>query len=338
MVNILCREMKERNMRAVVITRPGGPEVLEIQDVEITEPVADQVRVRVRAAGLNRADLAQRAGNYPAPPGVPSNIPGLEFAGIVDAIGPQVRAWKPGQRVMGITGGGGQAEYVVQQEVLLVEIPESLDFVQAAAIPEVFMTAHDALFTQARLQLGERILIHAAGSGVGTAAIQLACAVGATVYGTSRTPDKLERAKTLGLDVGLSAQNFAAEIKELTNGAGVHVVLDFIGAPYMEQNLQSLGAWGRLVSLAMLGGVQANVNLGLVMAKRIQIRGCTLRTRTLEEKLAVTRRFATQVLPLLARGQIRPVVEQVYPLHEIAEAHKVMAENKNFGKLILTID
>jgi len=325
-------------MRAVVITHAGGPEVLEIQSVEMPEPVGDQVRVRVRAAGLNRADIAQRMGAYPAPPGVPSDIPGMEFAGVVDAVGPLARSWKPGQRVMGIIGGGGQAEYVVQQEGMLIEIPENLDFVQAAAIPEVFITAHDALFTQAGLQMGERVLIHAAGSGVGTAAIQLARSVGATVYGTARTADKLERAKTLGLDVGLSPQNFAAEIKELTNKAGVHVVLDFIGAPYLEQNLQSLASWGRLVYLATLGGAQTNINLGLVMAKRIQIRGCTLRTRTLEEKLAATRCFATQALPLLARGQIRPIVEQVYPLAEIAAAHRAMEENSNFGKLILSID
>jgi NADPH:quinone reductase len=325
-------------MRAVVITHAGGPEVLEIQSVEMPEPVGDQVRVRVRAAGLNRADIAQRMGAYPAPPGVPSDIPGMEFAGVVDAVGPLARSWKPGQRVMGIIGGGGQAEYLVQQEGMLIEIPENLDFVQAAAIPEVFITAHDALFTQAGLQMGERVLIHAAGSGVGTAAIQLARSVGATVYGTARTADKLERAKALGLDVGLSPQNFAAEIKELTNKAGVHVVIDFIGASYLEQNLQSLASWGRLVYLATLGGAQANINLGLVMAKRIQIRGCTLRTRTLEEKLAATRRFATQALPLLARGQIRPIVEQVYPLAEIATAHRAMEENSNFGKLILSID
>jgi NADPH:quinone reductase len=325
-------------MRAVVITHAGGPEVLEIQSVAMPEPVGDQVRVRVRAAGLNRADIAQRMGAYPAPPGVPSDIPGMEFAGVVDAVGPLARSWKPGQRVMGIIGGGGQAEYLVQQEGMLIEIPENLDFVQAAAIPEVFITAHDALFTQAGLQMGERVLIHAAGSGVGTAAIQLARSVGTTVYGTARTADKLERAKTLGLDVGLSPQNFAAEIKELTNKAGVHVVLDFIGAPYLEQNLQSLASWGRLVYLATLGGAQANINLGLVMAKRIQIRGCTLRTRTLEEKLAATRRFATQALPLLARGQIRPIVEQVYPLAEIAAAHRAMEENSNFGKLILSIN
>src|SRR6266480_3435253 len=199
-------------MQAVIITRPGGPEVLEIQDVETPEPVGEQVRVRVHASGINRADLLQRAGGYPAPPGSPSNIPGLEFAGEVDAIGPLVRMWKPGQRVMGLAGGGAQAEYILSHEGLLVEIPQNLDFVQAAGIPEVFMTAHDALFTQASLQMGERLLVHAVGSGVGTAAIQLAHAAGVTTFGTSRAPSKLEKAKELGLDVGLADKNFAAEV------------------------------------------------------------------------------------------------------------------------------
>src|SRR5712691_5142254 len=227
-------------MRAVVITKPGGPEVLEVQDVETPEPVGDQVRVRVHASGVNRADLLQRAGGYAAPPGSPEHIPGLEFAGEVDAVGPLVRAWKPGQRVMGLAGGGAQAEYILAHEGLLVEIPDNLNFVQAAGVPEVFITAHDALFTQAGLQMGERVLIHAAGSGVGTAAIQLAHAAGASVFGTSRTPAKLERAKALGLDVGLSDKRFADEVKQITCGEGVHVVIDFIGAPYLEQNLQAL--------------------------------------------------------------------------------------------------
>src|SRR5881227_1224117 len=208
-------------MRAAIITRPGGPEVLEIQIVETPEPQGDYVRVRVRASGINRADLLQRAGAYPAPPGSPTQIPGMEFAGEVDAIGPLVQMWKPGQRVMGLVGGGAQAEYILSHEGLLVEIPQNLDFVQAAGIPEVFMTAHDALFTQAGLEMGERVLIHAVGSGVGTAAIQLAHAAGATTFGTSRTPDKLEKAKPLGLDVGLSDKNFAAEVQRLTSGKGV---------------------------------------------------------------------------------------------------------------------
>lgn len=325
-------------MKAVVITRAGGPEVLEVREVETPKPTGDQVRVHVRAAGLNRADLLQRAGGYAAPPGSPADIPGLEFAGEVDAVGPLATSWKPGQRVMGIAGGGGQAEYILAQEGTLVEIPENLSFVEAAGIPEVFMTAHDALFTQAGLQMGERVLIHAAGSGVGTAAIQLAHAVGATVFGTSRTPSKLERAKPLGLDVALSDQNFVEEIKRLTNGAGIHVVLDFMGASYMAQNLEALGAWGRMIFLATLGGAQANANLGLIMAKRILIRGTTMRTRTLEEKLAVTRRFATQVLPLLANGKVRPIIEQTFPMSEIAEAHRVMGENKNFGKLVVVME
>src|SRR5215467_10829495 len=222
-------------MRAAIITRPGGPEVLEIHDVEMPEPAGEQVRIRVRASGINRADLLQRAGGYQAPPGSPAHIPGLEFAGEVDAVGPLVRMWKPGQRVMGLVGGGAQAEYIVAHEGLLVEIPQNLDFVQAAGVPEVFMTAHDALFTQASLQMGERVLIHAVGSGVGTAAIQLAKAAGATTFGTSRTPAKLQHAKELGLNFGLSDQNFAQEVTSLTDDEGVHVVIDFIGAPYLEQ-------------------------------------------------------------------------------------------------------
>jgi putative PIG3 family NAD(P)H quinone oxidoreductase len=325
-------------MKAIVITKPGGPEVLAIQDVATPEPVGDQVRVRVHAAGLNRADLSQRMGNYPAPPGSPADIPGLEFAGEIDAVGPLVRSYKQGQRVMGIAGGGSQAQYILMHEGLLVPIPDNLDFVQAAAVPEVFMTAHDALFTQADLQLGERVLVHAAGSGVGTAAIQLAHAAGATTFGTSRTPDKLERAKPLGLDYGLSDKNFSDEVKRITRDAGVHIIIDFTGASYIAQNLDVLATWGRMVFLATLGGAQANVNIALLMSKRLQLRGCTLRSRTLEEKLSVTRLFTMQALPLLARGIVKPIVEHVYPMREIAEAHKAMSQNTNFGKLVITIE
>lgn len=325
-------------MKAAMITRAGGPEVLEIREVETPEPVGEQVRVRVRAAGLNRADLLQRAGHYPAPAGVHPDIPGLEFAGEVDALGSLARAWRPGQRVMGLVGGGAQAEYILVHEGLLVEIPERLDFVQAAGVPEVFMTAHDALFTQAGLRMGERLLVHAAGSGVGTAALQLAKAAGATVFGTSRTPAKLERARALGLDAGLSAQHFATEVQSLTGGQGVHVVLDFVGAPYLEQNLQALGSWGRMVILATLGGTSGTLPLGLLMGKRITLKGVTLRSRTLEEKLAVTRAFTTHVLPLLADGRVRPIIEHAYSLAELGAAHVAMSQNQNFGKLVVIID
>jgi NADPH2:quinone reductase len=325
-------------MKAAIITRPGGPEVLEIQEVATPEPVGEQVRVRVRASGVNRADLLQRAGGYPAPAGSPANIPGLEFAGEVDAVGSLVRAWRPGQRVMGLAGGGAQAEYILAHEGMLVEIPANLDFVQAAAIPEVFMTAHDALFTQAGLRMGERVLIHAVGSGVGTAALQLAKAAGATTFGTSRTPAKLERARDLGLDFPLPAHNFAAEVQRLTNEQGVQVVLDFIGAAYLEQNMQALGTWGRMVILATMGGAQGTLPIGLLMGKRISLKGVTLRTRTLEEKLAVTRAFAAGVLPLLASGKVRPIIERTYPLAEIGAAHTVMGANENFGKLVIVLD
>jgi putative PIG3 family NAD(P)H quinone oxidoreductase len=325
-------------MKAAIITQPGGPEVLKIQDVETPEPVGEQVRVRVRASGMNRADLLQRVGIYGAPAGSPSDIPGLEFAGEVDAVGSLVRTWKPGQRVMGLAGGGAQAEYILAHEGLLVEIPENLDFVQAAGVPEVFMTAHDALFTQAGLGMGERVLIHAAGSGVGTAAIQLVKAAGATAFGTARTPAKLERVRELGLDAGFSPQNFAAEIQALTGGQGVQVVLDGVGAAYLEQNLQAMGLWGRMVILGEMGGTLGNLNISLLLVKRISIKGVILRSRTLEEKLAVTRAFAASVLPLLASGRVRPIIERTYPLAEISAAHTAMGNNQNFGKIILTID
>jgi NADPH2:quinone reductase len=238
---------------------------------------------------------------------------------------------------MGLAGGGAQAEYILAHEGMLVEIPANLDFVQAAAIPEVFMTAHDGLFTQGGLQMGERVLIHAAGSGVGTAAVQLAHAAGATTFGTSRTPGKLERAKPLGLDYGLPAQHFAADVMRLTNGEGVHLVLDFIGAAYLEQNLDALATWGRLVFLSTMGGVHGTLDLRLIMGKRLTIRGCTLRSRTLEEKMAVTRRFAASVLPLLASGKVKPIIEEAYPMTEIGKAHIAMGENKNFGKYIVRI-
>ncbi len=325
-------------MRAVVITRPGGVEVLEVREVETPEPVGDQVRVRVHAAGLNRADLAQRRGFYPAPPGSPSDIPGMEFAGTVDKLGPLATQARVGQRVMGLAGGGAQAEYILVHDGLLVEIPERLDFVQAAGVPEVFITAHDALFTQARLSMGERVLIHAAGSGVGTAAVQLAHATGAVTYGTSRTPEKLERAKTLGLAFALPAGDFAAEVRRLTEGAGVHVVLDTIGAAYLAQNIDALGPWGRMVCLATMGGSEGTISLGLLMGKRLTVRGSTMRSRTLEEKLTATRLFATHVLPLLADGTVRPIIERAYPLDEIRAAHEALERNTAFGKIVVTLD
>src|SRR5882762_7672267 len=237
-------------MKAVVITKPGGTEVLEIREVESPpSPTADRVRVRVRATALNRADILQRKGHYPPPPGAPRDIPGMEFAGEVDQVGPEVRSWEPGQRVFGICGGGAQADYLIVPANHLAPIPTNLGWAEAAAVPEVFITAHDALFTRARLQPGETVLVHAAGSGVGTAAIQLASAAGARAYGTSRTAEKLERAKAFGLEdsiaVGSDPNLFAEAVHKWTGGKGVDVVLDLVGGVYLEGNLNSLAVKGR---------------------------------------------------------------------------------------------
>jgi NADPH2:quinone reductase len=268
------------NMRAVRIVSFGGVEGLEVGHVaDAPRATADRVRVRVRAAGLNRADILQRLGRYryPAPPGYPQEIPGLEFAGEVVELGEDARRWKVGDRVFGIIGGGGQAEYVTVPESTLAEVPANLDWAEAAAVPEVFMTAHDALFSQCRVQMGEWVLIHAAGSGVGTAAIQLVRAAGATAYGTSRTAEKLEKAKEFGLTESFVASGdpmkFATAVKDWTKGLGVNVVLDLVGAAYLKANLESLASKGRLIFVGTTSGSKAEIDYAVVMGKRLRIEG-----------------------------------------------------------------
>jgi putative PIG3 family NAD(P)H quinone oxidoreductase len=322
-------------MRAVVITQYGGPEVLEIIERPVPEPGIGQVRVRVLVAGLNRGDILQRQGRYAAPPGAPSDVPGLEIMGLVDAIGPEVVMWQPGQRVYGLVGGGGHAEYALTHERLLASVPDNLTDEEAGAVPEAFMTAHDALFIQAGLRMGERVLIHAVGSGVATAAIQLAKAIGCTTYGTARSDEKIKRAQELGLDIALPLPDFASSIEESTNGLGVNVVVDFVGKPYLEQNLKALAKQGRLVQVGTMGGATAEINLGILMGKRLQITGTVLRSRPLEEKAMVTRRFADEVCPLLAKGTVWPVIDKVFPLDQVRDAQSYMESNSNFGKILL---
>jgi NADPH2:quinone reductase len=330
-------------MRAVVITSFGGVEGIGVREVDTPPaPTADRVRVRVHAAGLNRADILQRRGHYPPPPGYPPNIPGMEFAGEVESIGDAVRTWKVGDRVFGITGGGAQAEFVVVPESNLARIPAELDWVQAGAMPEVFITAHDALFTRAGLRLGESVLVHAAASGVGTAAIQVAHAAGATVYGTSRTADKLERIHelNLGLDQSVAAggqpANFVEAVQKWTNGAGVDVILDLVGGNYFAANLEALALRGRLICVGTTAGTKSEIDLGLLLRKRVSIIGTTLRGRSIEEKAEATRLFACSVLPLVSRGAIRPVIDHVYPADEIRAAHERMESNASVGKIVLT--
>jgi len=330
-------------MKAVTIVSFGGVEGLEIRDVpDAPSANVDRVRVRVHAAGLNRADILQRMGRYPAPKGYPQDIPGLEFAGEVAEVGEDDRAWKVGDRVFGIIGGGAQAEFVTVPESTVAEIPPNLDWAEADSIPEVFMTAHDALFTQCRLQMGERVLIHAAGSGVGTAASQLVSAAGAIAYGTSRTAEKLERAKEFGLADSVVVANdgseFAEAVRRWTNNAGVDVILDLVGAAYLKGNLESLALKGRLIFIGTTSGAKAEIDYSVVMRKRLRIMGTSLRTRSIEEKATATRLFAQHVVPLLATGAVRPVIDSVFPMEQVRAAHQRIESNESFGKVVLMID
>ncbi|HYN84872.1 MAG TPA: NAD(P)H-quinone oxidoreductase [Pyrinomonadaceae bacterium] len=334
--------MSDEKMRAVVIASHGGVESLEVREVARPEATADRVRVRVRAAALNRADLLQRRGRYPAPPGSPQDIPGLEFAGEVESRGPEARAFSLGARVFGITGGGAQGEYVVVPETAVAEIPPNLSYEEAAAVPEVFITAHDALFTQAGLAAGESVLIHAVGSGVGTAAAQLARASGAAgVYGTARTADKIERAREYGLDdgfvVGRDPSEFAAWARERTGGRGVNVVLDLVGASYLAANLEALAARGRLMLVGTMAGASAPLDFGAVMRKRLRLTGTVLRARSTEEKARAVRLFAAHVVPLLARGRLRPVIDSTFDLDAVRAAHERLESNATFGKVVLRV-
>jgi NADPH2:quinone reductase len=326
-------------VKALRITRPGGPEVLEIADVPAPEPKADELLVRVRAAGVNRADLLQRRGHYPPPPGYPEDIPGLEYAGDVTGLGSDVRHFRVGQRVFGLTGGGAQAEFVAIPEVLVLSTPESLTDIEAGAIPEAYVTADDALFANGSLAPGDTVLVHAVGSGVGIAATQIAKSIGCRVFGSSRHKEKLDRAVELGLDIPIdvSSQLFDDVVMRATHGRGVDVIIDFVGADYFERNLNALAEKGRVVFVSTLSGAKVQLPIDVVMGKRIRMAGTMLRRRSVQEKTAATRAFADRVLPLLANRAITVPIDRVFPLSEAAEAHRYMEENKNFGKIALAV-
>jgi NADPH2:quinone reductase len=329
-------------MQAVWIPRFGGPEVLEIRQVGKPLITPDQVLVRVRASALNRADLLQRQGKYPPPPGFPAEIPGIEFAGEVAEVGASVRLWKPGQRVFGLLGGGAHAGYVVTYERLLAEVPANLDWAHAASVPEVFITAHDALWTQAGLRPGETALINAVGSGVGLAAVQLVRAVHAVPFGTSRTSDKIEQAKTYGLEDGLTVRdNFdelIAAAEKWTDGKGINVVLDLAGGPYVKafQRLAALKA--RIMLVGSVAGGNYELESRYMMGKRLNVRGTALRARSLEEKILATQSFAGEVVPLLAGGVLRTTIDSVFPLTDIAKAHARLESNETFGKVVVLME
>jgi len=325
-------------MRAVVIREPGGPEVLEVR--EVLDPVVPfgHIRVAVRAAGINRADLIQRMGHYPAPPGVPKDIPGLEYAGVVEALGEGTSRFQLGDRVFGLVAGGAYAEKIVVHEREAVPIPAFLDDADAAAIPEAFITAYDALMVRGRLRPGERVLVHAIGSGVGLAGAQIASALGCTVIGTSRTQDKLERARACGMSAGILAStpaDFAAEVTKLVGGADV--ILELVGGAYVAGDIRAAAPRGRIVVVGLTAGAAAEINLGALLAKRLEMVGTVLRARPLEEKIEASQMLEKNICPLFAAGRLRPVVDRAFSLAEASAAHAYVASNANFGKVLLRV-
>jgi len=327
-------------MKAVIITRPGGSEVLEIQDRPMPEPGVGQIRVRVHASALNRADVLQRQGNYPVPPGYSAEIAGMEYAGEVDALGAGASLWKRGDRVMGIIGGAGHAEFLCVHEREAMPVPAGMSWENAAAIPEAFLTAYDALFNRLALKIGETLLIHAVASGVGTAGAQIARTVGAKVVGTSRSAEKLERAKSVGLDIGIDSSHgeWTSAVEAALGGQRVNAVMDLVGGNYLEGNLRVIALRGRIVVVGLTAGVIAPLNMGVLLRKRATLIGTTLRARPLEEKIALAREVSNRIVPLFEAGQLQPVIDRVFSFAEIRAAHNLMESNRTFGKIVLRWD
>jgi putative PIG3 family NAD(P)H quinone oxidoreductase len=328
-------------MKAIRIIRPGEPEVLELAELADPVPGPGQIRVEVHGTALNRADLLQRRGAYPAPPGAPSDIPGLEFSGVVEAVGPGGDESAVGSWVMGLVGGGGYAELLVTEASHVVPMPLGLQFVECAAVPEAFCTAYDALVLQGGLRSGQTVLIHAAGSGVGTAAIQIARAFGAAkIFGTASAA-KLEALEERGLLLDVSVdyrkKSFRDVIRRETEGKGVDLILDLVGATYWTDNIASLCTGGRVVLVGLVGGTMAQLNLGVLLRRRLHVIGTVMRSRTAEEKNELAASTREHLLPRFESGELFPVVDRVYDLHEAAAAHTYMEENRNAGKVVLRV-
>ncbi len=326
-------------MKAILISKPGPAEVLQIADVERPKPQAQQILIRVHAAAINRADILQRRGKYPPPAG-DSPILGLECAGEVVEIGAGVTDIDIGDRIFALVGGGAYAEYCLVDAAMAIPMCVHWSYDFAASIPEVFFTANETIFELGQLQTGESILIHAGGSGVGTAAIQMAKHVGAIVYITAGTTEKIDKCLQLGAQAGInhSIDDFEKIILELTASQGVDVIEDFIGGDYFAKNCRILKTGGRLIQVATMSGQKAEIDLRLLMMKRLQIKGSIMRSRSLEEKRAITARFKQRWLPLLQSGNIKPIIDAVFPFDMVQDAHRYMEANKNFGKIVLQMD
>jgi tumor protein p53-inducible protein 3 len=332
-------DSQSKYMKAVLVKHPGGPEQLIIEEVPQPVTGAEELLVKVKATALNRADLLQRQGRYPPPPGS-SDILGLEMSGVVEEVGKDCTGWKTGDEVFGLLPGGGYADYTVIHHRMAMRKPENLSFEDTAAIPEVFLTAFQALVWLGNLQKGESILIHAGASGVGTAAIQLAKHIGAKIIITAGSQEKIDACISLGADEGINykKQNFQKPILQLTDQKGVNLILDFVGEPYWKLNLEVLATDGRLVILSTMGGAEISFfSLRQIMQKRATIMGSTLRNRPLSYKIKLTESFSSYALPLFKKRMIRPVIDTVFPWEKVQEAHRYMEENRNTGKIVLRV-
>jgi putative PIG3 family NAD(P)H quinone oxidoreductase len=325
-------------MRAVVLTQFGGPEVLQIVDIPAPKPGPEEVLVQVRATALNRADLLQRRGLYPNPFPDAHDVPGMEFSGTVASVGERVRAWHVGDAVMGIVSGGAYGEQLVVHERQAMRIPAGVSLADAAAIPEVFITAWDAIVVQGGLTSGRWVLVHAAASGVGTAAVQIAKAIGARVLATC-SAGKVAAVRALGAEVVVdyAAADFVQAVRDATGGRGVDVICDVVGGDYLDRNVAAIAVKGRIVQVGVMAGGAVTFNVGALLPKRASIAGTVLRARPLEEKIAISQRFATEVLPLFESGALRVVIDSRYRLDDIAAAHAYMETNANVGKILIDV-
>jgi NADPH:quinone reductase len=325
-------------MTAVEIAAPGGPEQLKLTVRPVPKPGSEEVLVRVAAAGVNRPDVMQRQGRYPPPPGA-SDLPGMEIAGEVVALGSDVTALKLGDQITALLPGGGYAQYAVAAAALCLPVPQGLSMTEAAAIPETFLTVWTNVFERGGCKAGDTVLIHGGTSGIGTTAIQLAKAFGARVFATAGTADKARACERLGAERGIDyrTEDFVDVIRQATAGYGVDVILDMVGGSYLARNLEVAAVEGRLVIISMLGGAKAEINLAVVVTKRLTVTGSTLRARTVAQKASVAAAVQRHVWPLLSEGRVRPVIYATFPLAQASEAHRLMETSNHIGKIVLTL-
>lgn len=325
-------------MTVVAISKPGGPEVLVPEQRPVPVPGPHELLVKVAAAGVNRPDVAQRSGSYPPPPGA-SDLPGLEIAGEVVAIGDGVSRFKIGDKVMSLVAGGGYAQYCIAPESHAMAVPASLSMQEAGAVPETLMTVWHNVFERGGLKAGETLLVHGGSSGIGTMAIQLAKAFGAKVFVTVGNAEKAEACRKLGADhaINYKDEDFVAATQKLTDGAGVDLILDMVGGDYIERNYDAAAIGGRIVQIAFLGGPKATVNFAKLMTKRLTHTGSTLRPRSVADKAAMVAAISAQVLPLFADGRIKPLMDSTFPLAAAADAHRRMETSHHIGKIVLLV-